>query len=141
LGRNVSAFCEEFHRRPHFSILVNLMAERDDPLFSGRGSPALMSSKEPALNLLRERYSDTFALTRHNDKQVHLFLIKVGLWSLVWTFTPRDFGSDAVEIWQVLDRVENTLKNGDPEFLAKLDAAVAKANERIKNKVDEFSMS
>ncbi len=112
----------------------------DDPLFSGRGSPALMSSKEPALNLLREKYSDTFALTRNNDRQVHLFMIKVGLWSLVWTFTPRDFGSDTVEIGQVLDRIEKTLKNGDSEFLAKLDAAVAKANERIKNKVDAFSM-
>ena len=67
-------------------------------------------------------------------------MIKVGLWSLVWTFTPRDFGSDTVEIRQVLDRIEKTLKNGDPELLAKLDAAVAKANERIKNKVDEFTM-
>ena len=112
----------------------------DDPLFSGRGSPALMSLKEPALRLLRERYSETFAITRGNEKQVHLFLIKIGMWSLVWTFTPRDIPDkqDYIGIDDVLQSIEATLKGGNPEFSGKLDAAVSKAKDRIKKRADEF---
>ncbi|MHB1868461.1 MAG: hypothetical protein ACYCPP_05890 [Nitrososphaerales archaeon] len=111
----------------------------DDPLFSRRGSPALMSSKEPALNLLRERYSETFALTKGNEKQVHLFLVKVGMWSLVWTFTPRDVNrEEEIGLDEVLQRIESTLKGGSPEFLARLDASVQKAKDRIKNKAEQF---
>ena len=98
---------------------------KDDLLFSGRVSPALLSLNEPALRLLHERYSESFAITRNKENQVHLFLIKVGLWSLVWTFTSKDFGSDKIEVSNVLDRIESTMKNEDPEFLAKLDPSVS----------------
>jgi len=111
----------------------------DDPLFSGRGSPALMSSKEPALRLLKERYSETFAVTQANERQIHLFLVKIGMWSLVWTFTPRDVNKeDEIGIDDTLQRIERTLKGGDPEFLARLDASVLKAKDRIKNKAEQF---
>lgn len=103
-----------------------------------RGSPALMSLNEPALKMLHERYKETFAITQRNEKQVHLFLIKIGLWSLVWTFTPRDSGSDKIEIRFVLDLLERTLK-GESEFLSKLDASVVRANGRIGKKKDEFA--
>jgi hypothetical protein len=110
---------------------------KDDLLFSGRGSPALLSLNEPALRLLHERYSESFAIT-HKENQVHLFLIKVRLWSLVWTFTPRDFASEKIKVSDVLDWIESGMKNENPEFLAKIDAAVVWAKERIKRKIYEF---
>jgi hypothetical protein len=112
---------------------------KDDLLFSGRGSPAFMSLNEPALKLLHERYSETFAITHNNENQVHLFLIKVGLWSLVWTFTPRDFASEKIEIPQVLDMIEETLEGGNSDFQKSLDAAVVRANDRMRRRIDAFS--
>ncbi|MDG6906158.1 MAG: hypothetical protein JRN20_10280 [Nitrososphaerota archaeon] len=112
---------------------------KDNLLFSGHGSPALMSLSEPAFELLHERYHETFAITHNRQDQVHLFLIKVGLWSLVWTFTPRDFGSDKIEISDVLERLEVIMKSDNREFLSKLDAAVSGASERIKKKINRFA--
>jgi hypothetical protein len=123
---------------PFVFLFKKALGLPDDPLFSGRGSPAFMSLKEPALKLLHERYSESFALTRVNEKQVHLFLVKVGLWSLVWTFVPRDVGTDNIQIDQALLFIENAMKKENP-FVAKLDSSVAKAKERIGKKISEFS--
>ncbi len=110
---------------------------KDDPLFSGRGAPALISSKEPALHLLRERYSESFAITKGSGDRVHLFLIKIRMWSLVWTFTSREMGSNA-DINSVLKYLESAPAR-NPQFMEKLDASVSKAKKRIEAKANEFS--
>lgn len=116
----------------------------DDELFSGRGSPAFMSSKEPAIRLLKERYSESFAFTfGTREKQVHLFLIKLGLWSLVLTFTPRDLEyidakTEKIEIDDALRIIEDSLSGRNPAMTERLDASVKKSLERIKKRLDEF---
>lgn len=111
-----------------------------DDLFSGRGAPALMSDKEPAIHGLRKRYSESFAITKGNGKRIHLFLIKFGMWSLVWTFTPRDFGltDGTATIEQTLELLENAVTERNAAFLSRLDSAIAKSKSRIENKAEEF---
>jgi len=113
---------------------------KDDPLFSGRGSPALMSLKEPALRMLRERYSESFAVTSGKDSQIHLFLIKLSLWALVRTFVPKDLDQSAksIRIGDALSLIENALNGSDPELLQSLDTSVSKARSRITAKAEEF---
>lgn len=96
-----------------------------------------MSPSEPAIKLLRERYSETFALTEGKENQVHLFLIKVGLWSLVWTFTPKDTDSDQMKLQDALAFIETSIITKSP-FLAMLDETIVRARERIENKVNEY---
>jgi hypothetical protein len=112
-------------------------------LYGGRGSPALMSLKEPALRLLKARYSETFAITQGAETRVHLFLVKMGLWSLVWTFSPRDFQTNdkRVETVDVLQLIEKSLSGENAKFLEKLDDSVAKATKRIENKVKRYRSS
>lgn len=109
----------------------------DDPLFSGRGAPALISTKEPALRLLRERYSEVFALSKGTGKRIHLFVIKYGLWSLAWTFTTRELGQEPV-VDAALRFLEAALSGGDTEFMQKLDSSVARVKVRIESKAEEF---
>lgn len=111
---------------------------KEDPKFSDRGYPAFMSPNEPAISLLRERYSESFALTKSKENQVHLFLIRVGLWSLVWTFTPRDVDCKQIQLSDALALIEVSLKTGS-HLITKLDKAVEKARGRIENKVNEFT--
>src|SRR5580704_13930987 len=97
-----------------------------DALFSGRGSPALMSLKEPALRMLRERYSESFAVTSGKENQIHLFLIKFSLWALVRTFVPKDIDQQAsgIRMNDALSLVENALNGSNPELLESLDLSV-----------------
>jgi hypothetical protein len=117
-----------------------------DELFSGAGAPALMSTKETALRLLRERYSESFALVPgFRANQVHLFLVKFGLWALVLTLTPRDYArfESSSEIGKALAYFENVFAGGDgqgQESLGRLDAAVSRAKERISRKAAEFNV-
>jgi len=108
-----------------------------DDLFSGRGSPALLSSKEPAIRLLKEKYSETFAFTEglKEKGQVHLFLVKYGLWALVYTFTPRDYSASEgnSSVRKTLNFVEDVLGR-NTDFSALLDSAVKKAVERIEER-------
>ena len=115
---------------------------RADDLFSGRGPPAFMSEKEPAIRMLRQRYSESFALTQGSMQgQVHLFLIKLGMWALVWTFTGRDTGSvsetEKFGIEDALQIIESTFKGESDSLQKKLDKAVSQALERIQSKLDE----
>jgi len=116
------------------------VSRKDDPLFSGRGSPALMSLKEPAIRMLRERYSESFAVTSGKENQIHLFLIKLSLWALVRTFVPKDLDQSAksIRIGDALSRIENALNGSDPELLQSLDTSVSKARSRITAKAEEF---
>ena len=111
----------------------------DDLLF-GRGAPALMSDKEPAIHGLRKRYSESFAITKGNGQRIHLFLIKFGMWSLVWTFTPRDFGlaSATATVEQTLELLDDTMIGKNSAFLSRLDRAVANSKRRIENKAEDF---
>jgi hypothetical protein len=107
----------------------------DDLVFSGYGSAAYMSPKEPAIKLLSERYGETFALTKGTEERIHLFLIKIGLWSLVYTFTPRDLTREGIE--GALDLLEKSLAD-ESALRLKLDESVQKALERIKGKAQKF---
>ena len=116
--------------------------KNDDSLFSGRGSPALMSLKEPALRMLRERYAESFAVTSGKENQIHLFLIKLSLWALVRTFVPKDIALSAksIRIDDALSLIENALNGSNAELLEKLDASVSKARSRITAKAQEFGV-
>ena len=110
-----------------------------DPLFSGFGAPALMSPKEPAICLLKQNYSESFAFTK-GESRVHLFMIKVGLWALVWTFTKKDFGLNEVSMKNALTIVEDSLSGRNSSFKEMLDKAVLKAQLRLKQKADRFGI-
>jgi hypothetical protein len=112
-----------------------------DLLFSGRGSPALMSLKEPALRLLSEKYSERFAITRGEGERVHLFVIKFSLWGLVRTFVPKDLNKDAqtIGITDSLQLIEAALTGKNPKILESLEMAVPKALARIGEKSKSFS--
>ena len=114
----------------------------DNSLFSGRGSPALMSLKEPALRMLKERYAESFAVTSGKENQIHLFLIKLSLWALVRTFVPRDIDVSAksIRIDDVLPLIESALNGSNVELLESLDASVSKARFRIRAKGQEFGV-
>lgn len=112
-----------------------------EEIFSGQGAPALMSPKEPAIRLLRERYGESFAFTPGTNGRVHLFLIKIGLWSLVWTFVSRDsIVSKAEQIKSAMAAVSEALfgKIESQKFLQDLDSAVSKSKARIEEKSKEF---
>jgi hypothetical protein len=106
---------------------------RDDPLFSGKGAPAFMSPSEPAISLLRERYKESFAFVNGTEHRVHLFLIKVGLWSLVWTFIFKEIvQEDRYSMLRAsLDRTHAALTGKEPTLLDDLDNAIKNAEERI----------
>lgn len=120
-----------------------------DDIFAGRGSPALMSVKEPAIRLLKERYSESFAVVPGlNKTQIHLFLVKLGMWSLVWTFTPRDIGKEeetnpvpAFGISQVLAMIEEAMKGKDPALLEKVNKSVDAAIARIRSRTRDSGSS
>ena len=103
-----------------------------DPLFSGTGAPAFMSPSEPAINLLKERYKESFAFVNGTEHRVHLFLIKVGLWSLVWTFVFKEIPQEDryVMLRASLDQTYAALMGKEPTFLEDLDDAVKNAVER-----------
>jgi hypothetical protein len=122
--------------------------ENDDSLISGRGAPALMSPKEPAIRMLRDRYSESFALTQgQREGQVHLFLIKLGMWALVWTFTPKDFLSERAlssdekkfGMKEVLKLIESAMNGTNSVFEQKLDDSVSKALERMRFKISRLN--
>jgi len=114
--------------------------KNSDNALAGHGAPALMSAKEPAIRLLAERYSEIFALTPGIDrKNTHLFLIRVGLWALVWTFLPRENNDpNKSQIRAALDDLEKALQGNKAELLGRLDSAVAKAKKRIETKTRDF---
>ncbi len=93
------------------------------------------------LALLEKTFGDKFELaggTRPN--QVYLFLVRRGLWSLVYTFIPKDFkGASEGDV----DMMTNAcmllylaLNKGDPEFLGKLTKLYLRAKDRIDSKLD-----
>jgi hypothetical protein len=109
--------------------------KRTESFFSGYAPAAYMSLKEPAIRLLRERYGETFALTKGTGERIHLFMIKIGLWSLVYTFTPRDLRLEGIE--GALYLLEKSLIS-ESVLRRKLDESVRKAKERIKDKAQKF---
>ncbi len=132
--------------KAEFFFLVNQDDHsNDDDLFSGRGAPALMSVKEAAIRMLKERYSESFALTKGSrEGQVHLFLVKLGMWALVLTFTPRDLRiqpeAQNIEFGMtgVLNLIELALNGKDEALREKLDRGVQRALERIQMKIERF---
>lgn len=114
-----------------------------DDLLSGRGSPAFMSAKEPAIRLLRERYSESFAITADASRgQTYLFLIKTGLWALVSTFTKRDYNGDSLSfgVSETLEIIQSAIEGRDSPALSRIDACVKNALERVQRKVAEFKL-
>lgn len=120
-----------------------------DDMFAGRGSPALMSPNEPAIHYLRDRYSESFALVPGlKQNQVHLFLIRIGLWALVWTFSPKDFtkGENTEDtphtfsISLILDKIVEARDGKNNALLEKLDRGVKSAQERIRTRGKQLNM-
>ena len=109
-----------------------------DEVFSGFGAPALMSPKEAAIRLLRENYSESFAFTKGTDKRIHLFIIRIGLWALVYTFTPKDFNRNDLTMPDALRLVEDSLSGKDDSFKETLDNSVRNAQSRLKQKTENF---
>lgn len=106
-----------------------------------------MSMKEPAIRMLKERYSESFALTvGPQKKQIHLFLIKLGLWSLVWTFASKNNNTTLVSdgkeatfgIDEALLIIESAMKGENQEMQRKLDDSVSRALERMKSKLNQI---
>lgn len=116
---------------------------KGDDLFEARGSPALMSTKEVAIRMLKEKYSESFAITINSEKgQAYLFLVKLGLWALVTTFTKNDMpaGSE-FGLSETLRAIESAMSGENESLLERLDSSVEKALSRIRKKVEEFSGS
>ena len=115
----------------------------DDPLFSGRGSPAFMSPSEPAIALLRERYKESFAFVNGTEHRVHLFVIKVGLWSLAWTFVFNEIEETKkyAMLKAALDKTTDALSGKDPVFLKDLDTSIGNALERTRRMLEKHGMS
>jgi hypothetical protein len=111
--------------------------------FAGKSFPALISPNEPAIKLLKERYAETFAFTNGTRKnQVNLFLIKLGMWALVWTFTPKDLRLPGeykeFKLDQALEIVEDAMTGVDEHMQSKLDQAVALALARVRSKAEQL---
>jgi hypothetical protein len=112
--------------------------------FSGRSFPALLSLKEPAIRMLKERYSETFAVTHgSNGNQIHLFIIKERMWALVWTFTPRDVSDSSYKSKEfgldvALFVIEDAMTGRNTSMLEKIDRSVRNACDRIKAKTHEL---
>jgi len=91
--------------------------------------------------MLRERYSETFAITfTREKKQIHLFLVKHSLWALVRTFVPKDVSSDEISVPEVLVLLENALNGSDSPLVSKLDSSVEKARSRLSSKAEEYGV-
>ncbi len=120
----------------------NSPSGESDDLLAGRGAPALMSLKEPAIRLLKERYSETFALTSDNGR-MHLFLIKFGLWALIRTFARKDFEEAEGDnnMHKSLTAIEKALQGKDSDLLRQLDESVERSKKRIQQKAVDFKMS
>jgi len=121
---------------------IDLKVLRDDPLFSGRGAPAFMSPSEPAIRLLRERYQESFAFVNGTEHRVHLFLIKVGLWSLVWTFVFKEIVQEEkyAMLRISLDRTHAALSGKEPTLLESLDESVRNAKERTRKALEKHGL-
>ena len=109
-----------------------------DASLSGFGAPALMSLKEPAIRLLKERYSESFAFTKGTDKRIHVFLIRIGLWALVYTFTPKDISRSNLDMADALTLVEDSLVGRNDLFKERLDTAIRNATSRLQQMTDTF---
>ncbi|MHB8568137.1 MAG: hypothetical protein ACYC7D_12030 [Nitrososphaerales archaeon] len=114
--------------------------DHENEVLLGRGSPALMSPKEPAIKLLTERYSESFALTFGSERRVHLFLVKIGLWSLVYTFVFKEAARSEKSgtMLKALFAIKRALSGEDQNLANKLDKSVEAARVRIKEKVAKF---
>ena len=117
----------------------------DQSMFEGRGPPALLSLKEPAIRKLNERYSNSFAIAPGKiNSQVHLFLVKVGMWALVYTFTPRDtnesLSEERLRIDSVLRLIEDAMDGRDKNLLERLDKSVSRALSRISVKQSDSNL-
>jgi len=133
---------DDSKNRPELRVLIN-KAEEDDPLFSGRGSPAFMSPTEPAIKALKERYKESFAFVNGTEHRVHLFMIKVGLWALVWTFVFMgiDEKSRYALMKAALDKSYVALSGNDDPFLKDLDDAVKSALDRTRKMLEKHGLN
>lgn len=93
--------------------------------------------------MLRDRYSETFAITFSREKgQVYLFIIKYGMWALVRTFVAKDVCSEKIGVGDVLTLLESALNGSESgaALLQSLDALVLRARERVDSKAEEFDI-
>lgn len=90
--------------------------------------------KQRVLDQLQRVYGDRFeVLNGPRPGQVNLFLIRHGLWSLVYTFIPKDFqdGTSSDMVADACRLIDSALNSRNPEFSQKLTTLYLKAKARI----------
>ena len=73
-----------------------------------------------------------------------MFLVKVGMWALVYTFTPKDTNEDFFEerfgIDYALKLIEDAMDGKDKNLQEKLDKSVSRALSRIRVKRSDLNL-
>lgn len=91
---------------------------------------------EECLEFLASRYHERFEFVRGvRPGQVHLFLVKNGLWSLAWTFIPKHFEDEGlgVGVEQAARLVLEWLGEGS-EMGVRLDSSIRAAIARVERR-------
>jgi len=97
-----------------------------------------LSRVEDALALLRSRYNERFEFVEGvRSTQIHLFLVKGGLWSLAWTFIPKHFEEAGLSIGVdgAARLVLIWLGGGNTDTGRRLDASIRSAIKRVEEKL------
>lgn len=98
-----------------------------------------MSHVKDALALLQSRYNERFEFVKGvRSTQIHLFLVKGGLWSLAWTFIPKHFEEAglSISVEGAAELVLIWLGGGNPDSERRLDASIRSAIKRVEEKLE-----
>ncbi|MEM0121051.1 MAG: hypothetical protein QW514_05335 [Thermoprotei archaeon] len=96
-----------------------------------------MGYTEDALRLLGERYHERFEFVRGvRVGQIHLFLVKGGLWSLAWTFIPKHFEEFGLNVGiDEAARLVLAWLGDDGLSGQRLDASINEAIKRVEERL------
>jgi hypothetical protein len=103
-------------------------------LFCGFG----LSYVKDALALLQSRYNERFEFVKGvRSTQIHLFLVKGGLWSLAWTFIPKHFEEAglSISVDGAARLVLIWLGGDNPDAWRRLDTSIRSAIKRVEEKL------
>jgi hypothetical protein len=95
-----------------------------------------------AVKALKLRFSEEFEFVKAAQKRpVYLFLVKHGLWSLVWSFIPKQLEelSTKRDLEGAAHLVIGALNGKNPEFARKLEKCVELAKHRIETRVERVA--
>lgn len=95
-----------------------------------------MGSLEECVDFLSSKYGERFEFVwgvRHG--QIHLFVVKNGLWSLAWTFVPKHFEEEGLGVG--LDEAAALVLRwlgGGLDMGGRLDASIRAAIRRVEQR-------